>query len=69
MVVVQTCEGTGISQVSMDFFNDVITPCERCGGTGFRDEVLEILIDGKNIYEALQIPFDEISGFVRFLHQ
>jgi excinuclease ABC subunit A len=58
-----TCEGSGFSQVSMDFFSDVISPCERCGGSGFKDEVLEIIIDGKTIYDALQIPFDEISGF------
>jgi len=58
------CEGSGYNQISMDFFSDVISPCERCGGTGFRDEVLEIMVDGKNIYDALQIPFDEIPGFL-----
>ncbi len=57
------CKGTGHNQVSMDFFSDIISPCERCGGTGFRDEVLEILIDGKTIYDALQIPFDKLSRF------
>lgn len=58
------CEGTGLNQVSMDFFNNVITPCERCGGSGFRDEVLAIAVDGKTIYDVLQIPFNEISGFL-----
>ncbi len=58
-----TCEGTGFNQVSMDFFNDVISPCERCGGKGFSDEVLEIMTDGKTIYDTLQITFDEITGF------
>jgi excinuclease ABC subunit A len=56
------CEGTGVSKVSMDFFNDVISPCERCGGTGFSDKVLEITVDGKNVFEAQQIPFNEILG-------
>jgi excinuclease ABC subunit A len=58
-----TCEGTGFNQVSMDFLNNVISPCERCGGSGFRDEVIEIMIDGLTIYDVLQIPFDIISGF------
>ena len=58
-----TCEGTGFNQVSMDFFSDIISPCERCGGSGFRDEVLEVSIEGRSIYETLQISFDEISGF------
>lgn len=57
------CEGTGINQVSMDFFNDVNSPCERCGGTGFRDEVMNIKIAGKTIFDALQIPFNETPGF------
>jgi len=58
-----TCEGSGINQVSMDFFNDVITPCERCGGSGFKDDVLEIMIDGKTIFDILQTSFSELFVF------
>lgn len=58
------CEGIGFSQESMDFLSDVISPCERCGGSGFRDEVLGILINGKMIYDVLQIPLNELSGFI-----
>ncbi|NVO19851.1 MAG: AAA family ATPase [Bacteroidetes bacterium] len=57
------CEGTGFSQVSMDFFSDIISPCERCGGSGFREEVLEVMIDGRNICDTLQLTFDESPGF------
>ena len=57
------CEGTGVAQVSMDFFNDIISPCERCGGCGFSDETLEILIDNKTIYDVLQFSFTELSRF------
>ena len=57
------CEGAGFNQVSMDFFNDVLSPCERCGGSGFKDEVLEIKIEAKSIYDVLEIPFDVLSGF------
>jgi excinuclease ABC subunit A len=58
-----SCEGTGLNQVSMDFFSDMVSPCERCGGSGFRDEVLGIMIDGKNISDVLEIPFHEMPGF------
>jgi len=58
-----TCEGSGFSQISMDFFNDIISPCEQCGGAGYRDEVLEIMIAGKTIHDVLQITFDEIIDF------
>ena len=47
----------------MDFFSDVISPCDSCGGTGFRDEVLGIMTDGKTVFDVLQIPFNEISVF------
>jgi excinuclease ABC subunit A len=47
----------------MDFMNDVAAPCERCGGTGFRDEVLEIRIQGKNIYDVLQLPYSDLTRF------
>lgn len=59
-----SCEGTGFNQVSMDFFNDIVSPCERCGGTGYSDDVLEVMIDGKTIYDILQITFDEIADFL-----
>ncbi|HOY33433.1 MAG TPA: AAA family ATPase, partial [Bacteroidales bacterium] len=57
------CDGTGLSQVAMDFFNDVVSPCERCGGTGFKDEILGISIDGQTVFDVLQIPFNELSLF------
>ncbi|MBE0668114.1 MAG: AAA family ATPase, partial [Bacteroidales bacterium] len=34
-----------------------------CSGTGFSDEVLGIIEDGKTVFDVLQIPFDEISRF------
>ncbi|HBB90322.1 MAG TPA: hypothetical protein DC042_00965 [Bacteroidales bacterium] len=59
------CEGTGANQTSMDFFADVISPCERCGGTGFRDEVMEVRISDKVesdkvISEVLMVPFGDL---------
>jgi len=57
------CAGAGFNQVSMDFFSDAISPCEQCGGSGFRDEVLGITIGNKTIYDVLQIPFNELSAF------
>ena len=58
------CEGTGYIQVSMDFFSDIVTPCEHCGGSGFKDETLEIMIDGKNIWDVLQITFSGLYSFI-----
>jgi excinuclease ABC subunit A len=57
------CEGAGWNQVSMDFIDDVSSPCERCSGTGFRNEVLEVRVNGLTVFDVLQIPFSELSGF------
>lgn len=58
------CEGTGQNEVSMDFFNDIVSPCEKCGGTGFRDEILEVKINGLNIFDVLQLQFEDLPSFV-----
>jgi excinuclease ABC subunit A len=58
------CEGTGVNPVSMDFFSDVVSPCDRCGGTGFRDEVLDIRLEGLPVSDVLQIPFDRLGAFI-----
>ncbi len=57
------CEGTGGDLISMDFYNDVIIPCEHCDGTGFRDDVLNIRIQDKNIVDVLQLSFSALSDF------
>jgi len=57
------CEGTGENRTSMDFFSDVSYPCEKCSGTGFRDEIMEITIEGKTVYDVLQIPLCELRSF------
>lgn len=59
------CEGNGFIEVSMDFFSDVHTPCDHCGGTGFNDKIREVKIDGNSICEVLQIPFRRLSGFLK----
>jgi len=58
------CEGTGFHTVSMDFFTDIVSPCERCGGRAFSDDVLEVLLGGKTISDILHIPFDELAGLL-----
>ncbi len=62
------CEGSGSLQVNMDFFSDVFSPCEKCGGTGFNDEVMEIRLSGKTVYEVLQVAMDELPGFLSAIH-
>jgi excinuclease ABC subunit A len=63
----EACEGAGHVQVEMVFLADVFVPCEACGGTRFKPEVLDIRIKGQSIYDVLQWSVDD--AIVRFRHQ
>jgi excinuclease ABC subunit A len=63
----ESCEGAGHIQVQMVFLADVFVPCEACGGTRYRPEVLEVRIQGRSIHDVLQWTVDEAIG--RFRHQ
>jgi excinuclease ABC subunit A len=63
----ETCEGAGHVQIQMVFLADVFVPCEACGGTRYRSEVLDVRIHGQSIYDVLQWTVDE--AVTRFRHQ
>jgi len=60
------CKGAGEETVEMVFLADVSVPCEACGGSRYRPEVLEIGIRGRSIRDALDMTVDEaIRFFIR----
>ncbi len=61
------CEGAGHVQVEMVFMADVFVPCEVCGGSRYRREVLDVQIQGHSIHDVLQWTVDE--AITRFRHQ
>ena len=63
----ETCEGAGHVQVEMVFLADVFVPCEACGATRYRPDVLDVRIQGKSIHDVLQWTVDE--AITRFRHQ
>ena len=63
----EACEGAGHVQVEMVFLADVFVPCEACGGTRYRREVLDVRIQGNSIHDVLQWTVDE--AIARFRHQ
>ncbi len=56
------CEGTGVVVIDMQFLDDVRAPCEQCGGTRYRKEVLEVHYAGHSIAEVLALSIDEAAG-------
>lgn len=57
------CEGEGVTKIEMQFMADVYLPCESCHGTRYKEEVLEIKYDGKNISDILEMSIDEAITF------
>ncbi|MBF8455958.1 excinuclease ABC subunit UvrA [Kaistella sp. G5-32] len=57
------CKGDGVITVSMQFMADIELECETCHGTRFKDEILEIKFDEKNISDILHLTVDEALEF------
>ena len=59
----ETCQGEGSVKIEMQFMADIYLTCESCGGKRFKDEILEVEYDGKNISEILDMTVDEAVVF------
>lgn len=57
------CKGEGEVTIEMQFMADLILPCEFCNGKRFKDEILEIQYNGKNIADILEMTVDESMDF------
>jgi excinuclease ABC subunit A len=53
------CEGAGRVKIEMHFLPDVYVTCDKCNGSRYRREVLEVRFKGKNISECLQMSVEE----------
>ncbi|MDO8930384.1 MAG: excinuclease ABC subunit UvrA [Bacteroidota bacterium] len=59
----EECQGEGEITVEMQFMADVHLVCESCKGKRFRDEILEITFEGKNIFDILDLTVNEAIDF------
>lgn len=59
----EECQGEGIIKVEMQFMADVYLECEHCKGKRFKEEVLEINYQGKNIYDILEMTVNQALEF------
>ncbi|RYF90793.1 MAG: excinuclease ABC subunit A, partial [Chitinophagaceae bacterium] len=57
------CKGEGEQLVEMQFLADVHLVCDVCGGKRFKEEVLDVQYQQKNIYEVLEMSVDEAIEF------
>jgi excinuclease ABC subunit A len=66
----ETCEGTGIIKIEMQFMADIVLECEACKGKRYKAEALEINLKGhdgqmKNISEVLEMTVSEAIRFFK----
>lgn len=57
------CKGEGEQVVEMQFLADVHLTCEVCGGKRFKEEVLEVKFNNKNIFDILEMSVDDAIEF------
>ncbi len=60
-----TCKGEGEVVVEMQFLADIHLVCETCKGRRFKDEVLEVKLHNKNVFDVLEMSVDEAIEFFK----
>jgi excinuclease ABC subunit A len=63
----ETCQGSGVRTIEMNFLPDVYVECETCQGKRFNRETLEIRFKGKSISDVLNMTVDEAVPFFEMI--
>jgi excinuclease ABC subunit A len=61
----ETCQGEGEIKVEMQFMADIFLKCESCNGKRFKQEVLEVELDGKNVADILDLTVEDALVFFK----
>ncbi|GAB1445859.1 MAG: excinuclease ABC subunit UvrA [Cyclobacteriaceae bacterium] len=61
----ETCSGEGETKVEMQFMADIFLKCESCHGKRFKQEVLEVEYEGKNIADILDMTVEDAMVFFK----
>jgi excinuclease ABC subunit A len=61
----ETCQGEGEIKIEMQFMADIYLKCESCHGKRFKQEVLEVEVNGKNISDILDLTVEEGLEFFK----
>ncbi len=57
------CQGEGKITIEMQFMADLHIKCDECNGKRFKSEILDVRIEGKNIYDILEMTVDDAINF------
>jgi excinuclease ABC subunit A len=59
------CQGEGEVKIEMQFMADIYLPCEACGGRRFKQQILDITYQDKNVADILDLTIDEAVDFFK----
>ena len=59
------CQGEGEVKIEMQFMADIYLPCETCGGRRFKQQVLDVTYQEKNVADILDLTIEEAVEFFR----
>ncbi len=59
----ETCKGTGVITVEMQFMADLELECDACHGKRFKHDILDVKFCGKSIYDVLEMTVKEAITF------
>ena len=68
----ETCKGSGVQVIEMNFLPDVYVKCPDCFGQRYNRETLEVKYKGKNISEVLEMTISQAVEFfdsIPHIHQ
>jgi len=57
------CQGEGEVKIEMQFMADIYLPCETCGGKRFKQQVLDVTYQDKNVSDILDMTIDQAVEF------
>jgi excinuclease ABC subunit A len=57
----EKCKGKGHNEIEMQFLPPVNLECGGCGGTGFKPDVLKVKLNGRNIWQTLDLS---VAAFI-----
>jgi len=59
------CQGEGEVKIEMQFMADIFLTCETCGGKRFKQHILDVTYQDKNVADILGMTIDEALEFFR----
>ena len=62
----ETCKGNSKIKLEMNFLPDSYITCTSCNGSRFKDEILDLRWNNKNISDVLELSIEDAVDFFQF---